>query len=211
MNMLRVWGGGIYEDDVFYDLCDELGLLVWQDFMFACSMYPGDEPFVENVRQEAIENVRRLRNHPSLALWAGNNEIEAAWHALGLAAQVPPVRRRRSDKLWADYERLFHQLLPQVVAEHDPGRLYTRSSPSANEDTSPPTSGAGATCTTGASGTPKRRTRLRRQHLALHERVRVPVLPRAGHRRALQPCPADWRHRLAGHAAPTSATRAATR
>ena len=83
MNMLRVWGGGIYEDDRFYDLCDELGLLVWQDFMFACSMYPGDAPFVENVRQEAIENVRRLRNHPWLALWAGNNENEAAWKGWG--------------------------------------------------------------------------------------------------------------------------------
>jgi beta-mannosidase len=68
MNMLRVWGGGVYEDDLFYDLCDENGILVWQDFMFACAMFPGDEAFLENVRQEAIDNVKRLRNHPSIAL-----------------------------------------------------------------------------------------------------------------------------------------------
>jgi beta-mannosidase len=137
MNMLRVWGGGVYEDDRFYDLADELGLLVWQDFMFACSMYPGDEAFVENVRGEAVENVRRLRNHPSLALWAGNNEIEAAWQQwgwqwkfhLGKAAQATIER---------DYKRVFHELLPRVVAEEDPGRFYTRSSPSADEDGVPP-------------------------------------------------------------------------
>src|SRR6185295_4163216 len=87
MNMLRVWGGGIYEDDRFYELCDELGLLIWQDFMFACSMYPGDAAFLDNVRAEATENVRRLRNHPSLALWAGNNEIEAAWAGWGWQAK----------------------------------------------------------------------------------------------------------------------------
>jgi beta-mannosidase len=137
MNMLRVWGGGIYEDDRFYDLADELGLLVWQDFMFACSMYPGDDTFLENVRREAVENVRRLRNHPSLALWAGNNEIEAAWHGwgwqwkfhLGKAAQAT---------IWRDYKRVFHEILPRVVAEEDPGRFYTRSTPSANEDGVPP-------------------------------------------------------------------------
>ena len=93
MNMLRVWGGGIYEDDRFYDLGDELGLLVWQDFMFACSMYPGDEPFVAR-SAEAIENVRRLRNHPSLALWSGNNENQ--WiHELRFrqaAARARPAR-----------------------------------------------------------------------------------------------------------------------
>jgi beta-mannosidase len=78
MNMLRVWGGGIYEEDVFYRLCDEYGLLVWQDFMFACSMYPGDEHFLESVREEAEYNVKRLRNHP-VALWCSNNEIDSAW------------------------------------------------------------------------------------------------------------------------------------
>ena len=137
MNMLRVWGGGVYEDDRFYDLADELGLLVWQDFMFACSMYPGDDAFVENVRREAVENVRRLRNHASLALWAGNNENEAAWQQwgwqwkfhLGKAAQATIER---------DYKRVFHEVLPRVVAEEDPGRFYTRSSPSANEDGVPP-------------------------------------------------------------------------
>jgi beta-mannosidase len=137
MNMLRVWGGGIYEDDRFYDLADELGLLVWQDFMFACSMYPGDDAFVENVRREAIENVRRLRNHPCLALWAGNNEIEAAWQQwgwqwkfhLGKAAQATIER---------DYKRVFHEVLPRVVHEEDPGRFYTRSTPSADEDGVPP-------------------------------------------------------------------------
>jgi beta-mannosidase len=137
MNMVRVWGGGVYESDRFYELCDELGLLVWQDFMFACSMYPGDAAFIENVRQEAIENVRRLRNHPALALWAGNNEIEAAWQQwgwpwrfhLGKAAQAT---------IWNDYKHLFHEVLPRVVAAEDPGRFYTRSTPSANEDGVPP-------------------------------------------------------------------------
>jgi beta-mannosidase len=133
MNMLRVWGGGVYEDDRFYDICDELGLLVWQDFMFACSMYPGDETFVENVKQEAIENVRRLRNHPCVALWSGNNEIEVAWKRWGWQ-QKYAMSEALQARMWKDYARLFHELLPAVVAEHDPSRFYTRSSPSANDD-----------------------------------------------------------------------------
>jgi beta-mannosidase len=133
MNMVRVWGGGIYEDDRFYDLCDELGLLVWQDFMFACSMYPGDAAFVENVRLEAIDNVRRLRNHPSLALWAGNNENEAAWKGWGWPQKFG-LSKTAQDRIWRDYKAMFHELLPSVVAAEDPGRFYTRSSPSANED-----------------------------------------------------------------------------
>ena len=137
MNMLRVWGGGIYEDDRFYELADELGLLVWQDFMFACSMYPGDDPFVENVRHEAIENVRRLRNHPSLALWAGNNENEAAWKQWGWQIKFV-LNKKAQDRIWADYKRVFHEVLPAVVAAEDPGRFYTRSSPSANDDKVPP-------------------------------------------------------------------------
>jgi beta-mannosidase len=136
MNMLRVWGGGIYEDDRFYDLADELGLLVFQDFMFACSMYPGDPAFLDNVRQEAVENVRRLRNHASLALWAGNNEIEAAWHGWGWQTKfkLTPAAEKQ---IWGDYQKLFHDILPAVVAAEDRGRFYTRSSPSANDDKVP--------------------------------------------------------------------------
>src|SRR5207244_4469537 len=76
MNMIRVWGGGIYESEEFYDLCDELGLLVWQDFMFACSLYPADAAFLGSVRIEAEQQVRRLRHRACLALWCGNNEVE---------------------------------------------------------------------------------------------------------------------------------------
>jgi beta-mannosidase len=133
MNMLRVWGGGIYEDDTFYDMCDEHGILVWQDFMFACSMYPGDDAFVENVRLEAIENVRRLRHHACLALWAGNNEIEVAWARWGWQQKFH-LSAHAQETMMRDCRRLFHEVLPRVVAEHDPGRFYTRSSPSANDD-----------------------------------------------------------------------------
>jgi len=137
MNMVRVWGGGVYESDRFYELCDEMGLLVWQDFMFACSMYPGDAAFVENVQQEAIENVRRIRNHPSLALWAGNNEIEAAWQQWGWPWKFH-LGKTAQTTIWNDYKHLFHEVLPRVVAAEDPGRFYTRSTPSANEDGVPP-------------------------------------------------------------------------
>ncbi len=125
MNMLRVWGGGYYEDDRFYDLCDEMGILVWQDFMFACSMYPGDAAFLESVRHEAIDNVVRLRNHPSIALWCGNNEVETAWNHWGWKSNLPA-------SLWDDYKKVFHGVLPAVCAEYDPSRTYWPSSPSSN-------------------------------------------------------------------------------
>src|SRR5678815_2409632 len=83
MNMLRVWGGGIYERSDFYDLCDEMGILVWQDFMFGCSLYPGDQAFLDSVRHEAIDNVKRLRKHPSIVIWVGNNEMESGWFHWG--------------------------------------------------------------------------------------------------------------------------------
>jgi beta-mannosidase len=130
MNMLRVWGGGIYESDDFYDLCDEMGLFVWQEFMFACSMYPGDQPFLDNVRAEAIDNVKRLRNHPSIVIWCGNNEIETAWQHWGWKQNLPP-------KLWDDYKKIFHGVLPSVVAEYDPARPYWPSSPSSNLEDDP--------------------------------------------------------------------------
>ncbi|MDT7807974.1 MAG: beta-mannosidase [Acidobacteriota bacterium] len=125
MNMLRVWGGGFYESDDFYELCDELGIMVWQDFMFACSMYPGDEKFLENVRGEAEENVTRLRNHPSIVIWVGNNEVETAWQHWGWKQSLPPA-------LWDDYKKIFHGVLPRVVAALDPARPYWPSSPSSN-------------------------------------------------------------------------------
>lgn len=125
MNMIRVWGGGIYEDDYYYDMADEMGLLVWQDFMFACSMYPGDKAFLENVRREAIDNVKRLRNHPSIVLWCGNNEIETAWAHWGWKERLP-------NHLWDDYLKLFTRVLPDVLDEYDPARPYWQSSPSSN-------------------------------------------------------------------------------
>ena len=130
MNMVRVWGGGIYEHDDFYELCDELGLMVWQDFMFACSMYPGDQSFLDSVRAEAADQVRRLRNHPSVVLWCGNNEVETAWQHWGWKQKLPA-------SLWDDYLKLFHGVLPEVVAEHDPARAYWPSSPSSNLEDDP--------------------------------------------------------------------------
>lgn len=129
-NMLRIWGGGVYEEDLFYDLCDEAGILVWQDFMFACAMFPGDEAFLENVRQEAIDNVKRLRNHPSIGLWCGNNEILVAWKGWGWEKAERAKSEENADKIWKAYEDIFHKVLPEVVAEYDPQKSYWSSSPS---------------------------------------------------------------------------------
>ena len=123
MNTLRVWGGGIYESDEFYGLCDEMGILVWQDFMFACSLYPGDKEFLNSVEKEARYQVNRLKDHPSIILWCGNNEIAWAWHNWGWKEKYP-------EKVFVqDYKRLFHKLLPRVCRELDPSRLYWPSSP----------------------------------------------------------------------------------
>ena len=130
MNMLRVWGGGVYEHDLFYELCDENGILVWQDFMFACAMFPGDEAFLENVRQEAIDNVKRLRNHPSIALWCGNNEVLIAWHNWGWKQAAEAKSKENADKIWQAYLDIFHKTLPGVVEQYDPSRSYWSSSPS---------------------------------------------------------------------------------
>ncbi len=129
-NMLRVWGGGIYENDIFYDLCDEAGILVWQDFMFACAMFPGDSAFLANVKQEAIDNVKRLRNHPSIALWCGNNEILAAWKGWGWEQAERRKSDENADKIWQAYVDIFHKILPDVIQEYDPQRSYWGSSPS---------------------------------------------------------------------------------
>ena len=130
MNMIRVWGGGFYENKQFYDLCDEKGLLVWQDFMFACAMFPGDDAFLENVRQEAIDNVKRLRNHASIALWCGNNEILSAWEDWGWKKKETAKQSKAvADVLWKAYDDIFHKVLNDVVAEYDSDRLYWPSSP----------------------------------------------------------------------------------
>ncbi len=134
MNMLRVWGGGVYENDIFYDLCDKYGILVWQDFMFACSMYPGGEAFFDNVKQEAVDNVKRLRNHPCIALWCGNNEIEGAWgeyekgRGWKWKERYTPAQRK---EIWANYDTVFHRILPKVIKNHTEGQFYWHSSPSA--------------------------------------------------------------------------------
>lgn len=129
-NMLRVWGGGIYENDRFYDLCDENGILVWQDFMFACAMFPGDDAFLNNVKEEAIDNIKRLRNHPSIAMWCGNNEILAAWFGWGWKEKEDANNQATSDKIWKSYTDIFLKILPEAVAANDGGRSYWDSSPS---------------------------------------------------------------------------------
>jgi beta-mannosidase len=137
MNMIRVWGGGIYENDIFYDKCDEKGLLVWQDFMFSCAMYPGDSSFLENVRLEAAEHVKRLRSHPSLALWCGNNEILMKWqnwhnNANEEGGQVPLWKNKAdSMKIEQAYHDIFKSILPDAVNAHGQGVPYWESSPSA--------------------------------------------------------------------------------
>ncbi len=136
MNMLRVWGGGIYESDVFYDLCDEMGILVWQDFIFANALYPASQSFFESVRQEAADNIKRLRNHPSLGLWCGNNEVETGWFDWGWKKRFPA-------SFWEDYKQLFHDVLPGACATWDPGRPYWPSSPSSNLEDKPNAQSAG--------------------------------------------------------------------
>ena len=128
MNMLRVWGGGIYESDDFYDLCDSLGIMVWQDFMFAGGMYPGDEAFFNNVREEVKYQVERLRNHPCIVLWCGNNEVEEAWKNWGWQKQFN-LHGNDSAKVWNDYKRLFGDSLKKWVDEFDGSRPYVSTSP----------------------------------------------------------------------------------
>jgi beta-mannosidase len=121
MNMLRVWGGGIYEQEMFYDLCDELGLCIWQDFIFACATYPAFDPdWMANVKVEAEQNVRRIRHHACLALWCGNNELEQ-----GLVGEEWTDHTMS----WADYKPLFDEMLPEIVARLDPQTDYWPSSP----------------------------------------------------------------------------------
>lgn len=121
MNMIRVWGGGVYEADEFYDVCDELGLLVWQDFMFACALYPGAADYCAVLRPEAEQQVQRLHHRPCLALWCGNNENPF----------IPDVHQAltTTPEYAANYARVFHDLLPAAVAKHDGATPYWPTSP----------------------------------------------------------------------------------
>lgn len=123
MNIVRVWGGGIYENEEFYDLCDELGLLVWQDFMFACGSYPEHDEIITNIEKEVNYNVRRLRNHASIALWCGNNENEWIW---GFS--------QKSNYSEMPGYAIYHKLIPGIVKELDPARAYWLSSPFGFDD-----------------------------------------------------------------------------
>ncbi|MBU9712744.1 beta-mannosidase [Evansella tamaricis] len=120
-NCIRVWGGGIYPSDHFYDLCDEYGLIVWQDFMFACATYQLTDEFKETVKEEAVDNIRRLRHHASLGLWCGNNEMEEAWEGWDFP---------KPDYLREDYLELFEKILPEIVKREDPNTFYWPASPS---------------------------------------------------------------------------------
>ena len=122
MNMIRVWGGGQYEPDFFYDLCDELGLLIWHDLMFACMPYPSDPTFLQSVRTEITQQVRRLSHHASIALWCGDNEV------IGSLTWYPETRANR-DRFVANYDRL-NSMLASIVAAEDEGRRFWPSSPS---------------------------------------------------------------------------------
>ena len=121
MNCVRVWGGGYYPGDAFYDICDELGLLVWQDFMFACAVYNLTDEFEANITAEFVDNVRRLRHHPSLALWCGNNEMEQ------FVAQGEWVSSKRQA---ADYIKMYEYVIPKVLKTEDPQAFYWPASPS---------------------------------------------------------------------------------
>jgi beta-mannosidase len=127
MNMLRVWGGGIYEEDTFYDLCDQRGILIWHDLQFACAAYPTDEAFRQNVRQEIIDNVTRLRNHASIALYCGNNENEACWHLMWKPLCSPEIQAWHE----RDIRTLYYETIPQALREVDTTRYYHSSSPNA--------------------------------------------------------------------------------
>jgi len=126
MNMLRVWGGGIYEKEIFYSLCDSSGILVWQDFMFANAMYPWDREFLDDVEAEAEENVRRLADHPCIALWCGNNEIDEAWHNWGWR---DGYTEDESTAIWDGYGEVFENILPNAVSAHGNGAPYISTSP----------------------------------------------------------------------------------
>jgi len=129
MNMLRVWGGGNYCTDEFYNACDENGILVWQDLMFACAMYPGDEDFTNNVLNEVTEQVNRIKDHSCLALWCGNNESDEGWKNWGWQKEFK-YSKNDSSTIYNSYLNLFNSKIPEVIKKHSPTIAYWPSSPS---------------------------------------------------------------------------------
>ncbi|MFA8298745.1 MAG: glycoside hydrolase family 2 protein [Hyphomicrobiales bacterium] len=129
INMLRVWGGGVYEKDIFYNLCDKHGIMIWQDFMFACNMYPGSERFLDSVEEEIQDNIYRIGSHPSIILWCGNNECREGWENWGWQKSLN-YSYSDSTKVWKDYKELFINRIPSTLKKLDPSRPYWESSPS---------------------------------------------------------------------------------
>ncbi len=129
-NMVRIWGGGFYQEETFYNTCDEAGIMVWQDLMFACAIYPGDESFLQNVRNELNYQVPRISGHPSLVLFNGNNEVDVAWKNWGFQLQYkisPKVQKEMEEA----YVRLFQKLVPEIVAAKS-AIPYVHTSPLSN-------------------------------------------------------------------------------
>ena len=134
-NCIRVWGGGIYPPDYFFELCDSYGLIVWQDFMFACSIYPVNDEFIDNIKHELEDNIKRIRNHPCLGLWCGNNEIEWIIDMIEkkslVELEVPEyVSSLQMSEIKKMYIYLFEKIIPEIVKKYDPERFYWPSSPS---------------------------------------------------------------------------------
>jgi len=131
MNMIRTWGGGIYEENVFYELCDSLGIMLWQDFMFGNELYYADSAFMKSIEEELIYNLKRLRNHPSIVLWCGDNEQEWGWKQWGWY-------KKYDARLWDDYVKMTQQLFPSLCKQYDTTRTYWRSSPNSGSDSNEP-------------------------------------------------------------------------
>jgi beta-mannosidase len=131
MNMLRVWGGGVYERDIFYDLCDEYGILVWQDFMFANTIYPNDKKLLDNIALEVAEQVNRLNKHACLALWCGNNEIKVAMTHWGWPVQYD-YKEKEYFEFYSNYHFIFNRLLPSIIAKQRSRIPYVSTSPQSN-------------------------------------------------------------------------------